>query len=68
MFRQEEETIQSEVENPPSELDGSEARKGRFLVYWMTTTSMTTLFSYTKTITVGSLVSKDKNSKGYLTN
>jgi hypothetical protein len=30
-------------------------RNARFLVYWMTTTSLTTLTSYTATLTVASL-------------
>jgi hypothetical protein len=30
-------------------------RNARFLVYWMTTTSITTLTSYTATLTVGSI-------------
>merc|ERR1711877_89643 len=38
--------------------DGKEhvmSRKPRFLVYWMTTTSLSTLTSYTTTLTVASL-------------
>merc|ERR1712154_279988 len=31
-------------------------RGGRFLVYWLTTTSLSTLLSYTATETIGSLV------------
>merc|ERR1719410_3337648 len=37
----------------PSEENDS--RKGRFLVYWMTTTSVSTSSSYTTTLTVASL-------------
>ena len=49
-------TIAKNVEDPTA-LDGSEsnARNGRFLVYWMTTTSVSTLTSYTTTLTVASL-------------
>jgi len=47
-------------------LEGSEgqtdsARKARFLVYWMTTTSVSTLASYTATVTVGSLTCTPSN-------
>merc|ERR1712004_492498 len=33
----------------------NDSRKGRFLVYWMTTTSVSTSSSYTTTLTVASL-------------
>ena len=45
-------------------LDSSQnedARAGRFLVYWMTTTSVSTLTSYTTTLTVASLVCTPSN-------
>jgi hypothetical protein len=32
-----------------------DGRNARFLVYWMTTTSMSTLTSYTSTLTIASL-------------
>jgi hypothetical protein len=37
------------------EVEAGYKRNARFLVYWMTTTSMSTLTSYTSTLTVGSL-------------
>ena len=38
-----------------TDAEAESARKGRFLVYWMTTTSLSTLTSYTATTTLYSL-------------
>merc|ERR1719468_197741 len=55
-------TFEIESPEPGHELDASKvepvsqsSREGKFLVYWLTTTSLSTLTSYTRTITVASL-------------
>merc|ERR1712106_636153 len=35
--------------------DSTEQRQGKYLLYWMTTTSVSSLISYTKTVTIASL-------------
>ena len=43
-----------DIEGSTNEIKGS--REGKFLVYWMTTTSITTMTSYSATRTVASLI------------
>merc|ERR1712154_735233 len=50
--------LEGEEEEAP-ELDTSKdvenKRDGKFLVYWLTTTSLSTLTSFTRTVTIGSI-------------
>merc|ERR1712062_667895 len=51
--------LEGEEEEEAPELDTSKdvdnKRDGKFLVYWLTTTSLSTLTSFTRTVTIGSI-------------
>merc|ERR1712020_156748 len=51
--------LEGEEEEEAPELDTSKdvdnKRNGKFLVYWLTTTSLSTLTSFTRTVTIGSI-------------
>merc|ERR1711936_72525 len=51
--------LEGEEEDEAPELDTSKdvdnKRDGKFLVYWLTTTSLSTLTSFTRTVTIGSI-------------
>merc|ERR1719350_800472 len=53
------ELAEIDVEGSKNKVDAS--REGKFLVYWMTTTSITTLTSYSATRTVASLICTPSN-------
>ena len=56
-----EDSFESEVDSVEGTSDAvKNARNGRFLVYWMTTTSVSTSTSYTSTLTIGSLTCTPK--------
>merc|ERR1712203_515773 len=53
----------STLVDPSEDVEG---RKGRFLVYWMTTTSVSTSSAYTTTLTVASLTCTPSSFAGSL--
>merc|ERR1712066_1154957 len=55
------EDLRDDVDELVDLVEENKLRKPRFLIYWMTTTSLSTLTSYTTTVTVASLACTPSN-------